>query len=275
MHRNLLPLILLPALVACGDIVVEKPTPPTNLSALQRSYDEPSAPVNATTALEAFENYGAFGEIVGEAGLHDFIEDLLDGTAEGIGEDDDEEQDGALRVREEGLSFGGNGYAEIERICDGWDTAADPGRMNATLTFSPDDDNVVKIDPIIWGAFHDCRYTASESGERIFLPESTSINVHHGGALSFENGFGEGTVLLELVGGFDLGDRTIEPDIDFRFGIGDGDFQYKLETSQGDLVAQGSVTRPESLRGSNGTFTCDITEGTCTNVDTGDSFSLR
>lgn len=262
------------SLAACGgSIEVDKPAPPTNLSALQRAYDSPSAPVNQTTAREALEAYGAFGELIATAGLHDFLEDFLDDSTKTLGEDD-ETTEGGLRSRRQGVTFAGNGYAEVVRICDGWGGDTDPGSMDVTLTFSPGDQRAVEIDPVIWGRFHDCRYLAGESGARILLPEATRVALHHGGALSFDGGFSDGVVLLEVVGGFDIGEETVDSDVDFRFGVDNSEFQYRLETSQGDLVALGTVRNPRALRGSNGTFTCDE-DGRCTNVDSGDSFSLQ
>lgn len=277
MHRHLTPLLLaIVALAACGsDIEVVKPTPPTDLSALQRAYANPSAPVNPTTAREALEQYAEFGGLVDAAGLHDLVEEAIGGSAEGLGEENEEAESG-LSVRRQGVSFAGNGYAEVRRVCDGWVEARDdPGFMNLTLTFSPGEASAVNIDPIIWGAFHDCRYQPNGDGDRIFLPTGSSLNVHHGGALSFEGGFGTGDVLLQVMGGFEIGSQTIESDLDFKFGIESGDFEYRFETSEGDLVAIGSVDTPNALRGSNGTWTCQFGEGTCTNVDSGDTFSLR
>jgi hypothetical protein len=243
------------------------------MSALISAYDNPAGEVNASTAQEALGGVTLLAAAIGGAGLKDVVTGVLGDSTRGVGAEPEQREEG-LRTREQDLEILGNGYLEIVRVCDGWGGDEDAGSMGLTLTFSPDSEFGVAIDPLIWGAFSNCRYRFGEPGAQVLLPAGAGLNVHHGGALSF-GGLGQGALLVQITGEVEIDGEVVGQNLDFRVGLGSESFEIRVPTSGGDLVSVGSLGAPGVLRGSNGTWTCDVVGGTCTSDDTGDSFSLR
>lgn len=262
----LLAIVGLAALSACGDDdPIEKPTPP-DLSELQRVYQSPGGNLNAETAREGLTHVAELVHLLETTNILAIFLEMLAGF--GAAED---QKPGTAQTRQQPLSFQGDGYAVISRICRGWDPNQQNtpdqsnGRTELTINFTESG-----IDPVIWGEMRRCKFLQAESQIQLGDNQSGSFRVYVGEGLSLDNpaNFTEG-LLFSLTSPVTIDDSTQEVDTDFRVlpPSEEGDenlFEIRVPLTDGDLIMIVGSNGLISVRAANGTFTCNQGEGTCT-----------
>jgi hypothetical protein len=300
MNRPVLALLALPlsaVCVACNEeIPREQPTPP-DMSALIQSYREPDADFTRDVAQDFLE--AAFGNLKAT-----YESDLFNNLLGVVGDSfNAQEEEKALHVEGEadgepigglkqGLAFNGEGFLKITRVCQGWerDAPIDPdanGLLELTSNF--DDKG---IEPIIWGDAARCKYTAplpddAENTQRVVF--DGFVRMHLGDSLNPANldDFGKKPILFQI-GGLELPDADFDnegaagvnlPNFNFRFVPEISGFEFQVDRADRHLLVGIYQKEDEgfafSIRASNGDFTCDLEQLTCTNRDTDQTFDFN
>ena len=260
-------------LLGCGESVEEeKPDPPTDMSTLRRSYTSPSATLDTDSMQELLTRYDERLGLISLLGIDGVLVDMLDPLIS----PDEETQEGELRVRRSPLPFEGEGYFIVDRICNGWGAKPTPdrdanGSMELNVTFSPDEDAGVRIDPVIWGEFNNCKYMV-EGGVQVLLPSGTDVNLHVGDEMT-PNNFAQEPILMHVVGSFKINEEEFSSGLDFVVNPATSELEYRVEVSTGSLVVIGGFDQISGVRARNGEFVCALGDGQCTN-ESGDTVSF-
>lgn len=295
----LLALSLSAVCLACNEEIPRKQPTPPDMSALLQSYREPDADFNRDVAQDFLE--AAFGDLKAT-----YESDIFNNLLGVVGDSfNAQEEEKALRVEGEadgepigglkqGLSFNGKGFLKITRVCQGWEENApiDPdanGQLQLTSNF--DDKG---IEPIIWGDAARCKYMAplpddASAAQRVAF--NGFVRLHLGDPLNPANlgEFGQKPILFQI-GGLELPDADGDPDgdgavginlpnFDFRFLPEISGFEFQVDRADRHLLIGIYQKEDEglvfSIRASNGDFTCDLEQLTCTNRDTDQTFDFN
>jgi hypothetical protein len=259
------PATAIAALSACtlsGCIAkLDTPVPPMQVEteAIAASYDNPIGSVDISNVGETL---GAVNVVVPSLFLDwlpDFAAGLLTSFDERIqGSGLPTNPDASVEFHHFTLSA----VVDLQRICAGWDSP--PGPPNAAANGTIDATAIVengRLDAEVWGTAIACKI------------DLTSLN----GALS-GNGTLDGALILLLLGPLPtsvsnarflftfsgkiaIANQMLNSSIDFR--IFDGRLDLRVPVSNGDIVAELGSGSSVTLRGSNGTFLCDLTALSC------------
>jgi hypothetical protein len=158
--------------------------------------------------------------------------------------------------------------ADAQRICRGWsDPAGAPdAAANGTLELTTVVENG-RLRPDVWGTATSCktRLDPLDNAGAIGIMPTPSVNLFVDGSLNIRlygplpRSVGEAKFLFLLTGRLDP-DRTTDSEIDFR--VLEGQLAFRFAVSDGDVIVEIGLTTL-SLRGSNGTFVCDLTTLSC------------
>jgi hypothetical protein len=301
MNRPVLAFLALPlgaVCVACNEEIPRKQPTPPDMSELIETYQNPTADFTREVAQGFLEQ--AFGDLKATY-ESDIFGNLLGVVGDSFNAEDGEQK--ALRVQGEahgepiaglkqGLSFGGEGFLKITRVCQGWEDNApiDPdanGQLELTSNFGDKG-----IEPIIWGDAASCKY-------KVPLPEDSSVTQRvafdgfvrlylgeHLNPASLDE-FGQRPILFQI-GGLELPDADFDeegavgasfPNFNFRFLPEISGFEFQVDRAERHMLVGLSQKEDEgfvfSVRASNGNFTCDLEQLTCTNEDTDQTFDFN
>ena len=159
---------------------------------------------------------------------------------------------------------------EMKRICRGWtDTPSLPDEAaNGSLQLTGVvDDGTVRAD--LWEGATACKTRLDPldlvPGGLTITP-SPSVNLSIEGTLDVRlygplpRAVGDAKFLLIFSGRLGTDDRTVETSFDFR--ILDGQLAFRYAVSDGDVIIEVGATSI-SVRGANGTFSCDLASRSC------------
>jgi hypothetical protein len=273
--------------VACAKDI-DKPTPP-DMSALVEAYIAPQGvfddgSVNdvldaVADALDALETLGITDQ------LDAMFTELRDATAEdaSAAESTPNQADGPGaapqgEVETDGRSIRieGEGFFEVERICDGWGPNPTPDSDNGNLRLNVNVTDL-RVDPVVWATTSACRYI--QDGVPIVLDAGSrrdvgDLRVFVGNNLAVEDlGTTPIIVDIDVLAGIDPqgGGDSGNIDFDVRINPDTGMIEIRVPIASGDLIVGTSDSTVVSVRGGNGLFACD--SGLCIN-EAGDEVSL-
>jgi hypothetical protein len=270
------------ALVACALLLgcaneassgVPKPVAPTMQTL--NAYVAPTAPLTLAAAGEILPQAAALITAVDALGIErTFIQSLRAGLAQlehsRAAAVPPQNAAGGLSVQRQALTLQGDGFAEIERICDGWGVAPvvspDNGTLHATVGFTERG-----LDPVVWGTMTACRY---RTGERLVQLDGTSLDRSAGDVRMFIGN----NVQLATLGSFpdpvlvELATRAVVDGVEvtgslaFRIDVNTRAVELLVPVAGGYVLvlvdaARGGFVR---ARASNGTFTCELATRRCT-----------
>jgi hypothetical protein len=239
---------------------VDKPTPP-DMKDLVAAYATPGAPLDATSAAEAFAPAARFAKLIDDLGLD---EETLEPIQSAI----------ASRIGDAGSSSGGTmepavtgeGYVRVTRICDGWGPMPVPdgdanGLMVGTIGFTEHGP-----DPVAWGTFSRCEYLIA--GKQVLVggrggASEGHFDVYLGEGLAYAD-FGKKPVLFRVDLSASIDGSAEDVSADFQIDPAALTLATRIATRRGDLVVVLAVTTVVGVRASNGVFTCDMSQRTCT-----------
>lgn len=171
------------------------------------------------------------------------------------------------------VTFVGEGFARVIRICDGWGPVPVPdavanGHLMFTFTF-----NETGLDPVVWADVLRCLYVVEGHRVRIEPGGSESdLRLYIG-----ENATPETLTTTPLVLAIDvtatIDDRRVTTKLAVRFVDEAAEAELLVPVSDGSIVVSITRTSVISVRAGNGTFTCDATTKLCTD-QTGNVVSL-
>jgi len=163
-----------------------------------------------------------------------------------------------------------NAVATMKRICRGWsDTPGAPdeaanGSIDLTAVIADSD-----LRQDLWGGATACKTRLDPldnvTGGLTITP-SPSVNLSLEATLDVRlygplpRAVGDAKFLLIFSGRLGTDERTADASFDFR--VLDGQLAFRYAVSDGDVIVEVRATSI-SVRGSNGTFTCDLASRSC------------
>jgi hypothetical protein len=170
---------------------------------------------------------------------------------------------------------------DVHRICDGFDNPPGPvdaanGAIDATAVVQDG-----RLQPEVWGVATACKTNLSVVGNQpLFGGQSLASGLSLLGIQTASgNGTLDGMMIIYLLGPLPtdvsnarflftyngqitVGNQTANSSIDFR--VFDGRLDFRIPVSDGNVVVEtGTTGSSVTLRGSNGTFVCDLTALSC------------
>jgi hypothetical protein len=159
---------------------------------------------------------------------------------------------------------------DMKRICRGWsDTPGLPDEAaNGALTLTGVvEDGTVRSD--LWGSATACKTRLDPADVLpggLTITPSPSVNLSLEGTLDVRlygplpRALGDAKFLLIFSGRLGTDVRSVDTSFDFR--VLDGQLAFRYAVSDGDVIIEVGVTSI-SVRGANGSFSCDLTSRSC------------
>lgn len=250
----------------CGADPIDKPKAP-DMSALVRAYEKPDGTFDeaAVAGLEA--ELLARVPIVARLGFDVTVAGAVDAAVD-ASEDPPKETESVPGSDSETPAEGGDsllqgsGYLVITRLCNGWQSppvaAKENGSMALNVGFTDDG-----LDPVVWGTLTECKYVYDGTPVTVGgrgNDDDGDVRIHIARKDILSN-----PMLFDLNAEVLLGaEAPKEVDFDFRILPNVG-FELRLPGTNGAVVVQVVGGDLGAIRADNGTFTCDLAAGTCTN----------
>jgi hypothetical protein len=158
----------------------------------------------------------------------------------------------------------GEGFFEVERICDGWGASpvADPKNGTLSLNVNVTD---VSVDPVVWLTANACQYKVDDVPVRMGAGSRRDVGdvrIYVGDNLSLED-LGTTPIIVEVDVGAAVDPQGADDDpigFDVSFAA-NGDLAIRVPVSDGDVVVGTSASAIVNVRAGNGSFTCDFSGG--------------
>ena len=237
------------------------PTPPmqSETQAIAASYDMPAGSLDVSNVQGTLDTINAT--------IPNLALDWLPSYAEGLLSDLDS------RIKDSGLpdnpdasrethGFVLSAVVNVNRVCMGWDDPPGPpdAVQNGTIVLTA----VVqsgRLVPESWGTATACKLTLTVLNGAITGNATLDGTVILYLLGPLPTGSSDARFLLTFNGTLTVGNQTLNSSIDFR--VFDGVLAFRLPVTGGDIVVEVGTGSSVTLRGSNGTFLCDLKARSC------------
>lgn len=248
------------AMSACAASTIDLPEPPMTeeTAAVVAAYQMPTGTIDVAHMETQLDSAEARLDELHLSWLPDLIADALIGLQERL-EDGSLATDPDLPSKESDPKV--SAAVTLTRVCRGWDdppAAPDPatnGTFDLTAVIGGSE---LRRD--IWGTATNCHALVlprdGGAAQMAFIDGTLILQLE--GALPRQPG--ELNVLFLLSGRLETATQSRATTLDFR--IADGQVSFRLPVSDGDIVVSVGLTA-FTLRGSNGTFSCDLASHAC------------
>jgi hypothetical protein len=256
--------LLVAALAACQQTPEDNPPTPPDLAQVLQRFSQPTAPLNAQTALAAMQEAQETGKLIEDSGITIPIVAAITSL---FGSDDQTQRLGSLprsigdlevqgrAVTVGGSQFSGGGYMEVTRICgDATISVPDPSKGSVELTAIFDE---AGFNPVLWGELLDCQYLAGQVP--VLANAAFAILLGDGSPLGDLDPAGR-MLTISVDGDLVTGGLSHLGNWAFRL-LPDGGYELNLDLPEGNLVVFGGVTA--GFRAANGLWTCNFESGKC------------
>ena len=247
---------------------VEIPESP-DMQPLLSAYATPTANVGSTLMAEWDDPIVETRQAIEESALPEQLLALVEGLQEALHSSRDAE--GVIEVNGHAVEEP-NGVIRLNHVCSGWDEDAevrDPnvdGSIDLTATLQGG-----SIAPVVWGAFHGCRWKRALVNRRIEASYDGEIQAHFGESFYTDTVVRKREITFAVTGALLLGGtsfpirRSFRIDLDGAGDILDGRLDVLIETEEqehfvfffrGGLLAAG-------IEDATGRFFCSLEERRC------------
>lgn len=261
--------VLAPMAGACtAEVALPDPPREAQVSMVAAIYDSPTGTIDAANLESKIDDIEARVTEMHLDWLPPLIAEALERLSQRI--DDagltSDTEDGAENSKHTII----DAVANMKRVCRGWSDSpgapdeATNGFLELTAVV---DDNSLRED--IWGDAKACKARLDPLDDvlgGLTITPSPSANLSLDATLDVRlygplpRTFGDAKFLLIFSGRLGTDDRTADASFDFR--VLDGQLAFRYAVSDGDVIVEVGATSI-SVRGSNGTFTCDLASRSC------------
>lgn len=255
---------------------VEKPPAP-DMQALLDAYAGPTAALSMATLPELSAGLAARVATVDSIQVDRRV---LDAAAVALAQVPQQTSAAPQALARDELSFvaqpltvQGEGYLEVTRICDGWNSVPVPdfanGFMELTVGFTEQG-----LDPVIWGTLSACKYKLGEHTVELdgIAPDPRAgdvrVFVGRNGTRSNFAAFPD-PVLVELAARVLVDGSEVTGQLSFRIDLNTRWLELLVPLTGGHVLAAVATDRARvvRVRAVNGSFDCDLATQRCTAPD--------